>query len=61
MKMNYSQEAVLQKSLDDELNKELGDESNNNQLSIATKEQRVFHKLLDPKLFEALENLDFKK
>lgn len=56
-----SQEAVLQKSLDDELNKELGDESNNNQLSIATKEQRVFHKLLDPKLFEALENLDFEK
>ncbi|KAK6454446.1 stress response protein NST1 [Scheffersomyces xylosifermentans] len=26
-----------------------------------TNEQKIFHKLLDPKLFEALENLDFEK
>ncbi|CUM52674.1 Stress response protein NST1 [Debaryomyces fabryi] len=55
------QEAILQESLDYELNKELEDESENNQLSVSTREQRVFHKLLDPKLFEALENLDFEK
>lgn len=54
--LNDDEELAQQPSI----SKSVDDIPTSDQL-LETKEQKVFHKLLDPKLFEALENLDFEK